>query len=122
MSLLVLALIAVVLTAVVAVVSAPLRARAAPRGESSSDLGGSERASDSGFAGADRAGAETARIRAELEAELEASREAKYREIRDAELDFRTGKLSEPDYRSLEAGLRAEAAEILRQLDRVASR
>ena len=28
-------------------------------------------------------------------AELEAAREAKYREIRDAELDYRTGKLSE---------------------------
>ncbi|MGH2864316.1 MAG: hypothetical protein ACRDJX_03595, partial [Solirubrobacteraceae bacterium] len=29
---------------------------------------------------------------------LEAAREAKYREIRDAELDFRTGKLSREDY------------------------
>ena len=30
-------------------------------------------------------------------AELEAAREAKYREIRDAELDYRTGKLSDDD-------------------------
>jgi hypothetical protein len=50
-------------------------------------------------------------------AELEAARDAKYREIRDAELDFRTGKLSEADWRSLDRGLRAEAVEILRKLD-----
>jgi hypothetical protein len=50
-------------------------------------------------------------------AELEAARDAKYREIRDAELDFRTGKLSEADWRALDRGLRAEAVEILRQLD-----
>jgi hypothetical protein len=31
-------------------------------------------------------------------AELEAAREAKYREIRDADLDHRTGKLSDSDY------------------------
>ena len=31
-------------------------------------------------------------------AELEAARDAKYREIRDAELDLRTGKLSDEDY------------------------
>ena len=30
--------------------------------------------------------------------ELEAAREAKYREIRDAELDYRTGKLSQEDF------------------------
>ena len=35
-------------------------------------------------------------------AELEALKEAKYREIRDAELDYRTGKLSEPDWRALD--------------------
>lgn len=50
--------------------------------------------------------------------ELEAAREAKYREIRDAELDYRTGKLSPEDWRELDAGLRAEAIEILRALDR----
>jgi flagellar biosynthesis/type III secretory pathway M-ring protein FliF/YscJ len=52
-------------------------------------------------------------------AALEAARDAKYREIRDAELDYRTGKLSEEDWRGLDEQLRAEAAEILRQLDRV---
>jgi len=50
-------------------------------------------------------------------AELEAAREAKYREIRDAEMDFRTGKLSEPDYRALDGELRAEALRILDALD-----
>jgi hypothetical protein len=50
-------------------------------------------------------------------AELEAARDAKYREIRDAELDMRTGKLSETDWRALDRGLRAEAVEILRRLD-----
>ena len=49
--------------------------------------------------------------------ELEAARDAKYAEIRDAELDYRTGKLSEADWRGLDRGLRAEAVEILRRLD-----
>jgi hypothetical protein len=48
--------------------------------------------------------------------ELEAAREAKYREIRDAELDFRTGKLSHEDYAAVEATLRAEALDILNRL------
>ena len=50
-------------------------------------------------------------------AELTAAREAKYREIRDAELDHRTGKLSETDWRVQDRALRAEAIEILRRLD-----
>ena len=50
-------------------------------------------------------------------ADLEAAKEAKYREIRDAELDYRTGKLSEADWRALDRELRAEAIEILRRLD-----
>jgi hypothetical protein len=50
-------------------------------------------------------------------AELEAAKEAKYREIRDAELDHRMGKLSEADYRAVDRELRAEAIEILRELD-----
>ncbi len=48
--------------------------------------------------------------------ELEAAREAKYREIRDAELDLRTGKLSRADYESIDGALRAEALEILDRL------
>ena len=50
-------------------------------------------------------------------AELEAAREAKYREIRDAELDHRTGKLSDADWRAQDRALRAEAVDILRRLD-----
>jgi flagellar biosynthesis/type III secretory pathway M-ring protein FliF/YscJ len=49
--------------------------------------------------------------------ELEAAREAKYREIRDAELDYRTGKLSREDYESIDRALRAEALEILNRLE-----
>ena len=49
--------------------------------------------------------------------DLEAAKEAKYREIRDAELDYRTGKLSEEDWRAQDRALRAEAIEILRRLD-----
>ena len=52
-----------------------------------------------------------------LREDLEAAREAKYREIRDAELDFRTGKLSSDDYQAIDADLRAEAIEILNQLE-----
>jgi hypothetical protein len=48
--------------------------------------------------------------------ELEAAREAKYREIRDAELDYRTGKLSREDYDAIDGALRAEAVEILNRL------
>ena len=54
---------------------------------------------------------------AERRAELEAAREAKYREIRDTELDFRTGKLSQADFAATDGALRAEAVEILDWLD-----
>ncbi len=49
--------------------------------------------------------------------ELEAAKEAKYREIRDAELDHNMGKLSDDDWRAVDRELRAEAIEILRRLD-----
>lgn len=49
--------------------------------------------------------------------ELEAARAAKYREIRDAELDYRTGKLSKEDYEAVAGALRAEAIEILDRLE-----
>jgi cytochrome c-type biogenesis protein CcmF len=48
---------------------------------------------------------------------LETAREAKYREIRDAELDYRMGKLSRADYDTVDATLRAEAVAILDQLE-----
>jgi hypothetical protein len=52
-------------------------------------------------------------------AELEARKEAKYREIRDAELDRAQGKLTEEDFRRQDAELRADAIGILKELDRV---
>jgi hypothetical protein len=55
--------------------------------------------------------------RAEQIAELEAARDAKYREIRDAELDMQTGKLSPEDYEAIDRGLRADAIEIMHALD-----
>jgi hypothetical protein len=83
-------LVLVVLAGVLYLISAPLRAGSRP----------------------DDPGSETADV-----AELEAARDAKYREIRDAELDVRTGKLSDEDYAALDGSLRAEAVEILHQLD-----
>jgi hypothetical protein len=56
---------------------------------------------------------------ADRRGDLEAAKEAKYREIKDAELDFQMGKLSEEDWRTLDAELRAQAIEILRDLDRL---
>jgi hypothetical protein len=50
-------------------------------------------------------------------ADLEARKEAKYREIRDAELDHAAGKLSEEDFRRIDGELRREAIELLRELD-----
>jgi hypothetical protein len=51
--------------------------------------------------------------------QLEAAKEAKYREIRDAEMDFRTGKLSDADFKAVDRQLRGEAVEILRELDKL---
>ena len=50
-------------------------------------------------------------------AELEAARDAKYREIRDAELDHQTGKLSVEDWRAQDRILRREAVGVLERLD-----
>jgi hypothetical protein len=55
-------------------------------------------------------------------AELQAAKEAKYREIRDAELDREMGKLSRDDWRAVDRDLRSEAIEILRELDRLEGR
>jgi hypothetical protein len=83
----------VLLGVVVLVVSAPLRAVRRP------GVGG-VRINESS---ADRA-------------DLQAAREAKYREIRDAEMDYRTGKLSAEDYAAIDGTLRAEAVQILDRL------
>ena len=67
-----------------------------------------------------RRGPDVDRREDERRAALEAAKEAKYREIRDAELDFRMGKLTEADYRLTDRELRGQAIEILRELDALA--
>jgi uncharacterized membrane protein len=65
-----------------------------------------------------RRGAEIDRRGDDRRAALEAAKEAKYREIKDAELDHKMGKLSDEDYAAIDAELRSQAVEILRQLDK----
>jgi hypothetical protein len=109
-TILVLALIMVVIF----VVSAPLRAAWAttpnePAEEN--DQGGSGRGRPSGD------DAKSGEIELEEQRiELQTAREAKYREIRDTELDYRTGKLSREDFAATDGALRAEAVEILDRL------
>jgi len=96
----------VLLGAVIAVVGAPLRAARRREGAAAGP------ASAPGHAGAeDDQGAGVSRD------ELEAARESKYREIRDAELDFQTGKLSREDFEAIDRELRADAIGILDALD-----
>jgi hypothetical protein len=64
-----------------------------------------------------RRGPDIDRREDERRAGLEAAKEAKYREIRDSELDFRMGKMSEADYRTTDRELRAQAVAILREID-----
>ena len=87
-----------ILAVVVIVVTGPLRS--VSRSSSADAAGGSEFEDNADVA------------------DLEAAREAKYREIRDAELDHSTGKLSDADFEAVDKALRAEAVEILHALDR----
>ena len=66
-----------------------------------------------------RSGADPSALEDNRRADLEAAKESKYREIKDAELDFRMGKMSEEEWRTLDAELRTQAIDILRQLDRL---
>ena len=50
-------------------------------------------------------------------AELEARKQAKYREIRDAEMDREAGKLTEEEWRRQNVELRREAIKILKRID-----
>jgi hypothetical protein len=52
-------------------------------------------------------------------ADLEIRKQAKYREIRDAEADHAAGKLSDADFERLNGELRREAVEILKRIDRL---
>jgi hypothetical protein len=54
-------------------------------------------------------------------AALEAARDAKYREIRDAEVDLATGKLSNEDYDRVNGELRSDAMRLLEELDQARS-
>jgi hypothetical protein len=99
--LLIVLLACLLLAAVVAIVGAPLRA-----------------ARDRELAGEHVDSDEDPERQADYErARLQAAREAKYREIRDAELDLRTGKLSQEDFEAVDGALRAEALEILDRLE-----
>jgi hypothetical protein len=55
-------------------------------------------------------------------ADLEARKEAKYRQIRDAEADHASGKLSDEDFQRLDRELRGEAIDILKKLDQLRAR
>jgi hypothetical protein len=55
-------------------------------------------------------------------AELEARKQAKYRQIRDAEADRAAGKLTGDDFVRLDRELRAEAISILKRMDRLHER
>ncbi len=85
-------MLALVVIALVAFVAAPMRRQREPQ---TADL---------------------ERLRARV-GELEARKEAKYREIRDAELDRAAGKLDETDFAAVDAELRREAVAILQDLD-----
>ena len=54
---------------------------------------------------------------APIRTEADALKEAKYREIRDAELDHASGKLSDADFALLDAELRREAVAILDRVE-----
>jgi hypothetical protein len=113
----------VMLAVVIAVVSRPLLAPRTPKdasasahAEGGSREGAPERHSPDGQAG------RSIESDVQLREELEAAREAKYREIRDAELDYRTGKLSAEDYEVVNGTLRTEAVEILDRLEALEDR
>lgn len=52
-----------------------------------------------------------------VRAELEIAKQAKYREIRDAELDQRAGKMTHEQWRETDSELRREALEIIKKMD-----
>jgi hypothetical protein len=100
MDLLVVVLAFLLLAVVIALVGAPLRAAR------DQELAGEHVLNDD----------DPERRQAYERARLESAREAKYGEIRDAELDMRTGKLSREDYEAVDSALRAEALEVLDRL------
>jgi hypothetical protein len=97
----------VLLIAVIAIVSGPLRP---PRARARAEAPGADGAPG-------RTRSDPALAAASDTAALAAAREAKYRELREAELDYRTGKLSAADYERVQTALRGEALEILNELE-----
>ncbi len=102
---------------VVVIITAPLRRRASasspadPRHGRGVRLGKRSQAADSIDAALVLASADGA--------SLSAAREAKYRELRDAELDWRTGKLARADYDAISATLQREALGILNRIEAI---
>ena len=101
------------LAAVILFVAAPLR------GHDADAAGASSADADPSAAGSSPQ-AELAREAVIAREQLEAAREAKYREIRDARLDFRLGKVSAADHAATEGELRAQALAIVRELETLA--
>jgi hypothetical protein len=107
----------VLLVAVVAIVSSPLRSSQAG---TRANLEAARRSRVLRRRRAKRArGAAPPALQSPDRAALEAAREAKYRELRDNELDYRTGKLSSADYGAIRRTLRAEALQILDRIERI---
>jgi hypothetical protein len=50
-------------------------------------------------------------------AELEDAKQAKYREIKDAELEFKAGRMTEDQWHTTDRELRREAMQILAKID-----
>jgi hypothetical protein len=69
-----------------------------------------------------RRGADIDRRGDDDRAALEAAKEAKYREIKDAELDHQMGKLSDEDYQAIDKELKGQAIEILKEIDKLGHR
>ena len=114
MSILIAILTLALVAVVVLVVSAPLRSSRRGPDSGSAGEGAGEGVRE---AGADSVPGVSPSSQSATRGDLEAAREAKYREIRDAELDYRTGKLSREDYEAIDGELRAEAIAILNRLE-----
>jgi hypothetical protein len=104
-----------VLAVVVFVVSGPLRKAYSESAAAGETVGSAGPGAGAGAGRGARASDSAASGRLD---ELEAARDAKYREIRDADLDHRTGKLSDADHEAVDRTLRAEAIEIMHAIDR----
>ncbi len=97
----------------------PTRRAAGPAWSGSAVYGGAMSVADSPPATAVWDGAVADPTGAGGLVELELAREVKYRELRELELDYGTGKLSREDYEATGGALRTEALAILDRLERL---